>query len=449
MNSTKRIAVAGAGPAGLTTAYCLAKLGCPVAVYEASSVVGGLSRSIDLWGRSVDLGSHIFHQGIFETDRIWNDVLKEKQYQLTLKRGLLDCGTVHEYPFNPLSLLSSLGILEVLRCAASWAMRDRAAQDERSTESVIVDHYGRRVYDRLLRSYVEKLWGCPGSNVDPTFADLLIDTVPKSPFKALAHSLGHFLASGTMRRRAATFMYPVGGTGALWTGLSSEIERLGGQIHLGAKIDRVIIKDMNITGIDVGGERVDLDFLISSLPIPVLHRAVFAKKAPIHAPRSTILVYLKLDGLEEFEGLWLYLIDPGIRCGRVTNVLAWQPERSNEGKTDMLCLEYWCFSNEEIWMRADDEIAELAESEMRAVGLLKWTSIVNYHIERLHGTHPSYRKGDPKLASDLTQDLKGISGLEMIGRHGSSSLGAMSDAMLDGIRVASKLYEMNDGCPGQ
>ncbi len=43
MSSNKRVAVIGAGPAGATAAYLLAKRGVEVDLYEASPHVGGMS----------------------------------------------------------------------------------------------------------------------------------------------------------------------------------------------------------------------------------------------------------------------------------------------------------------------------------------------------------------------------------------------------------------------
>jgi len=59
-----QVAVIGAGPAGLTAALGLSRGGARVTVYEAGQHVGGLARSIDLWGQRVDLGPHRF----FSTD---------------------------------------------------------------------------------------------------------------------------------------------------------------------------------------------------------------------------------------------------------------------------------------------------------------------------------------------------------------------------------------------
>jgi protoporphyrinogen oxidase len=45
-----RVAILGAGPAGLTAAFQLANAGVEVEVFEASGTVGGLARSFPLWG---------------------------------------------------------------------------------------------------------------------------------------------------------------------------------------------------------------------------------------------------------------------------------------------------------------------------------------------------------------------------------------------------------------
>ena len=56
-----RVAVIGAGPAGLAAAYTLAKEAIPVTVLEADPVyVGGISRTVDYKGFHFDIGGHRF-----------------------------------------------------------------------------------------------------------------------------------------------------------------------------------------------------------------------------------------------------------------------------------------------------------------------------------------------------------------------------------------------------
>ena len=58
--STMHVCAIGAGPAGLTAAYELAKRGVEVDVFEAGEYVGGMARSFSLWNQTVDLGPHRF-----------------------------------------------------------------------------------------------------------------------------------------------------------------------------------------------------------------------------------------------------------------------------------------------------------------------------------------------------------------------------------------------------
>jgi protoporphyrinogen oxidase len=60
MKKGKKVAVIGAGPAGATAAYELAKKGAEVHLYEASEYMGGMSRSFKLWGQIMDVGAHRF-----------------------------------------------------------------------------------------------------------------------------------------------------------------------------------------------------------------------------------------------------------------------------------------------------------------------------------------------------------------------------------------------------
>jgi protoporphyrinogen oxidase len=65
-NPTK-VAVIGAGPAGMTAAYQISKYeGFEVSLFEKSSSVGGLAKSIKLWNQTVDVGPHRF----FSSDSI-------------------------------------------------------------------------------------------------------------------------------------------------------------------------------------------------------------------------------------------------------------------------------------------------------------------------------------------------------------------------------------------
>jgi protoporphyrinogen oxidase len=67
----KSVAVIGAGPAGLAAAYQLQSAGIEVTLFEASSQVGGMAKSFELWGQIVDLGPHRFFSSDPRVNEFW------------------------------------------------------------------------------------------------------------------------------------------------------------------------------------------------------------------------------------------------------------------------------------------------------------------------------------------------------------------------------------------
>ena len=55
--------IIGGGPAGLTAAYELVKLGRRSVVFEQDEIVGGISRTVEYKGYRFDIGGHRCHSG--------------------------------------------------------------------------------------------------------------------------------------------------------------------------------------------------------------------------------------------------------------------------------------------------------------------------------------------------------------------------------------------------
>ena len=70
--------IVGAGPAGLTTAYRLAKAGQSVFVVEQDpAYVGGISRTVNYKGFLFDIGGHRFFSKSKEIVDLWNEILPD------------------------------------------------------------------------------------------------------------------------------------------------------------------------------------------------------------------------------------------------------------------------------------------------------------------------------------------------------------------------------------
>lgn len=78
----RRLAVIGAGYAGLAAAVELSAAGCRVEVFEASRTLGGRARSIEAEGLTLDNGAHILVGAYRETLRLMQQVGAEPEHAL-------------------------------------------------------------------------------------------------------------------------------------------------------------------------------------------------------------------------------------------------------------------------------------------------------------------------------------------------------------------------------
>src|SRR5258708_6416264 len=72
----KKVAVIGAGPAGMTAAYQISKQkDVEVTLFEISNSVGGLAKTITLWNQKVDIGPHRFFSSDSRVNGFWLEVV--------------------------------------------------------------------------------------------------------------------------------------------------------------------------------------------------------------------------------------------------------------------------------------------------------------------------------------------------------------------------------------
>lgn len=165
------VAVIGAGPAGLAAAFALTKVIPNVDVDEASDSVGGLARSLRLWGQTVDLGPHRFFSRDRRVNELWLEVVGRDYAMVRRLTRILYKGRFFQYPLEPMGALGSLGISEAARCATSYAWAKlRPPPKDGSFEAWVTSRFGRRLFEIFFESYSEKLWGIPCSELDADFA---------------------------------------------------------------------------------------------------------------------------------------------------------------------------------------------------------------------------------------------------------------------------------------
>ena len=144
--------VLGAGPAGLTAGYLLAKRELPVIVFESESQVGGLAKTVVRDGYRFDLGGHRFFTKSKEVERLWHEILSSEFLLRPRMSRIYWNGRFLDYPLRGSDVIKKLGAVEVTRVFGSYlAASLRPRGHEQSFEEWVSNRFGRRLFELSLR----------------------------------------------------------------------------------------------------------------------------------------------------------------------------------------------------------------------------------------------------------------------------------------------------------
>ncbi len=444
------IAVIGAGPAGMTAAYELSKqLGKKVTslhVFEKSDRVGGLSRSIELWDQRVDLGPHRFFSHDTKINALWLEVVKDRYDIVDRQTRIYYKKRFFDYPIKAFNALQNLGIYEAVRCVLSYLLeRMNPTRDTSSFEGWVTSRFGKRLYTIFFKTYSEKLWGIPCNKLDSDFASQRIKKL--SLFEAIKNAL--FQGKGNKHATLVDqFAYPVGGTGSVYEAMQKQIQANGGVVRVDTGVERVITSGGTAHSLLLeNGEIGEYDHIISTMPISLLVERLPEVPMPVLEQakkltfRNTILVYLRVDQTDLFSDQWLYIHESSVNVGRVTNFRNWLPSVYGESESSILCLEYWCYFEDDLWNQEERDLISMAGEEIVKTGLVKEGDVKAGHVVRLPRCYPVYFSGYRDIMKPVQTYLNSIGGLHVIGRYGAYKYNNQDHSILMGMRVSENILE--------
>ena len=157
----KIIAVLGAGPAGLTSAYLLTRQGLQVVVLESDpEYVGGISRTTRYKGFYFDIGGHRFFSKSLRVEQFWREILPNDFLERPRSSRIYYRGRFFSYPLRAFEALMRLGVVESSLCVLSYfKARLLPIHPVRSFEDWVVNQFGRRLFKIFFKTYTEKVWG--------------------------------------------------------------------------------------------------------------------------------------------------------------------------------------------------------------------------------------------------------------------------------------------------
>ncbi|MBL0308131.1 MAG: FAD-dependent oxidoreductase [Bacteroidetes bacterium] len=443
MSETQRIAVIGAGPAGITAAYEISKTLKNVDLYEASDSVGGMAKSIQLWDYTVDIGPHRFFSSDRRVNEAWLEVTGPDYEMVDRLTRIYYKKKFFYYPLKALNALFTLGIYQATLCMLSY-LKEKVSptQLDGSFENWVTGRFGKRLFLIFFKTYTEKLWGISCKELDADFAAQRIKKL--SLWEAVKNAL--FGGSGnTHKTLVDQFAYPSEGTGMVYQRMAKTIEQNGSKVHLKTPVQRVLTKNNRAYAIELTDGTVhEYDHIISSMPMTLL-----IQRLPEVPPRildlskqlrfrNTIIVYLLVDGKDLFPDNWLYVHSPDLLTGRITNFRNWVPQLYGDKQGTVIAAEYWCYDEDEFWKWEDSKLIDLAKEEMQKTGLLK-SPITAGHVYRVPKCYPVYNRGYAEVLSEVEGYLKTIENLTLIGRYGSFKYNNQDHSILMGLLAAENI----------
>lgn len=432
--------VIGAGPAGLTAAYLLAKAGHRVTVLEGSAAIGGISQTARYKGFRFDIGGHRFFTKIQPVLALWEEILGDEFISVPRMSRIHYDGKYFDYPLKAANALRGLGILNAIRIIWSYVrVRLRPLPVEENFEQWVSNRFGRRLYEIFFKTYTEKVWGIPCTEIRAEWAAQRIQGL--SLEKAILNAVALNRRSTDIKSLIHEFRYPRLGPGQMWEMCRDRVEALGGRVlmrHYVTGIDRIGSEVIAVRAeSDAGPVRLEADHVISTTDVRSLVRALSpAVPAPVAAAgeglryRDFLVVALMLQKDNIFPDNWIYVHTPGVQVGRIQNFNNWSRAMVPvEGQT-CLGLEYFCFEHDGLWDMPDADLIRLAARELEALGLASADLVRDGTVIRMPKAYPIYDTAYRGHLETIRAEIDGIENLHTVGRNGMHKYNNQDHSML-------------------
>jgi protoporphyrinogen oxidase len=457
--ASRHAVIIGAGPAGLTVAYELAKHHVAATVVEADpDYVGGIARTVEHHGYRFDIGGHRFFSKNQEVEDLWTEILGDQM----LTRGRLSRiyyrGKYFDYPLKATNALRSLGLVETFRCMTSYAWaRIHPVRNPRSLDDWVSNQFGRRLFDIFFKTYTEKVWGIPTTQLSADWAAQrikglnLLEAVKGALFPKRPGGKGEVI-----KTLIDKFRYPRLGPGMMWDRVAELMAEGGHPVKMGWKVTRIRHPGptvTSVTAVDQEGEEHELtgQEFVSSLPVRSLIRALdppapepVREAAEKLGYRDFLTVALMIDRADVFPDNWIYIHEPGVKVGRLQNFKNWSPSMVPDASKTCLGLEYFCFEGDGLWTMSDADLVELGKAELARLGMARPEEVFDGCVVRQAKAYPVY-DDDYQAHLDVVREwLETLPNLHLCGRNGMHKYNNQDHSMMTALLVARRIAGVSE-----
>jgi protoporphyrinogen oxidase len=443
--------IAGAGPGGLTAAYLLTKRGEHPVVLEADDVVGGISRTVVRDGWRFDLGGHRFFTKVPEVEELWHEILPEGDFMLRPRMSRIFYeGRFYDYPLKALNALRNLGLWEAVLCGFSYLLaRLRPPKDQTNYEGWLVARFGWRLYRTFFKTYTEKVWGVPVSEMPADWAAQRVKNLDLR--KAVMNAVLPKRNQKDITTLIEEFQYPKYGPGMMWEVCAEKVKAAGGTVEMQARLTGITVEGGRATAVTYtqGGttHTCPAAHVISTVPmrelvhtfVPPPPEEVVAAADDLHY-RDYLTVALIVPESRSFPDNWIYIHATDVEVGRVQNYGSWSPFLVKDGRT-CLGLEYFVFEGDAMWDAADDDLIALATKELIHLGLAAEGDVEHGYVVRVPKAYPyydfSYKANVDTVRKWMEAEAPNV---HPVGRNGMHKYNNQDHSMYTALLTVENMY---------
>ncbi len=410
-------------------------------------------------GFRFDIGGHRFFSKSNTIEAFWGEILPDDMITRDRLSRIYYKKKFYSYPLEAREVINKLGKGESFLCLASYLRAKLTLRGKpRNLEEWVTAKFGCRLYQTFFKSYSEKVWGKACTLISADWAAQRIKGLSLStailsslPFRPLQRSDER---SSQIKTLITTFRYPRLGPGMLWEATAARICSQGGRVVMNSKVQR--LEQDSSRGVwhlelarSPGNRQGPYQHVISSVPLNAIIPAI-ANPLPAELQtaasglsyRDFLLVALILRPGPSFPDQWLYIHDPDLQVGRIQNFENWSPEMLDGSGRRCYGMEYFCFSDDDIWQRSDQELIVLAGKELVALGLSEPGDVVDGCVVRQSKAYPvyddSYQSRIDIIKAGLAQHCPG---LHQVGRNGMHRYNNQDHSMMTAMLTVRNILD--------
>ncbi len=412
-----KVAILGAGIAGLSAGWLLKRKGIDFTIYEKQAYAGGLARSFEWNGFQCDFAAH----RLFTSDEnILQELLRLVPMGRHVRRSKIYLrGKWMRDPLDVFELSTHLSVSARLGILWSYFIRPRK-MDAESFESYVLWKYGRGLYDIFFKPYTEKLFGIPGDEISVLWARQKVRLA--NPFDAWRQN---------SKTKFQYFYYPIrGGYGAIANKLYDEIRD---HVKLNTTVLGLETEGTRISAIRYeqdGIERQErVDAVISTLPLTLTGRMLNYRVTLGYKKVDSVYLHVNRPLVSDYH--WVYFIDEDICINRLVEFKNMSPVDTPEA-TSIICAEV---TQEHV------DIAGKVIDDLIRVGLVTRQEIIDTKVVREEFAYPVYHVRYDSILSETMAHLEQYQNLYIAGRAAEFKHREADDNFGIAIEVVEKIYQ--------